>query len=360
MSVLPPVGVAIVGTGNIAGAYATDTVLYPALALRGVTDLDSAKAAAFAAEHGTHHYTTLEDLIADPSVEIVINLTIHHAHKDVTTRLLEGGKHVFSEKPMALNYADAAGLVALAASKGLRLASAPTTLQGEAQQTAWRMIRDGLLGAVRVAYAEVNWGRIEDWHPNPVPFYDVGPMQDVGVYPLTILASILGPVRRVTAAATTLYPHRVTKEGVPFSLRTPDMVIGILEHAGGAITRMTSDFYVSNGTTRQVGIEFHGDKGSLFVESWHNFDVGVHYAQYGKPFSPVPLDAPADSGMHRMRGVNDMALALRKGVPHRFTGELAAHVCEILEAVERSYTNGQPVAVSSSFVAPLPGLEVGS
>jgi predicted dehydrogenase len=350
--------VAIIGTGNIAGAYAQHAALYPALALRGVTDLDSAKAAAFAAEYGTHHYPTLDDVIADPAVEIVINLTIHHAHTAVTTALLEGGKHVFSEKPMALNYADAAGLVALAASKGLRLASAPTTLQGEAQQTAWRMIREGTLGTVRVAYAEVNWGRIEDWHPNPVPFYDVGPMQDVGVYPLTILASILGPIRRVTAAATTLYPHRVTKEGVPFSLRTPDMVIAVLEHEGGAITRMTSDFYVSNGTTRQTGIEFHGDRGSLFVESWHNFDVGVHFAEYGKPLAPVALDTPANSGMDRARGLNDMALALRKGVPHRFTGELAAHVCEVLEAVERSYTNGQPIAVMSSFVAPLPGLEV--
>ncbi len=356
---ISPVGVAIVGCGNIAGSYAKDIALHPALVLRGVTDLDSAKAAAFAAEHDTHHYPTVADLLADPAVEIVVNLTIHHAHKDVTTQLLEGGKHVFSEKPMALNYADAAGLVSLAASKGLRLASAPTTLQGEAQQTAWRIIRDGALGTVRVAYAEVNWGRIEDWHPNPVPFYDVGPMQDVGVYPLTILASIMGPVRRVTAAATTLFPHRVTKEGVPFSLHTPDMVIAVLEHEGGAITRITSDFYVSNGTTRQTGIEFHGDQGSLFIESWHNFDVGVHFAEYGKPFAPVALDTPARAGMDRARGVNDMALALRAGVPHRFTGELAAHVCEILEAVERSYASGSPAAVTSSFVAPLPGLAVG-
>lgn len=354
MSVLPPVGVAIVGCGNIAGPYARDMRLYPTLALRGVTDMDSAKAAAFAAEHQTHHYPTLADLLDDPSVEIVLNLTIHHAHRDVTTQILEGGKHVFSEKPMALSYADAQGLVALAAAKGLRLASAPATLMGEAQQTAWRIIREGQLGTVRVAFAEVNWGRIEAWHPNPAPFYDVGPMQDVGVYPLTILASILGPVRRVTAAATTLYPHRITKEGVPFDLHTPDLVIAALEHEGGAVTRLTADFYVSNQTTRQTGIEFHGDEGSLFMESWHNFNSTLMQAKFGEPMHDIPLDTPTDTPTRWARGLNDLATALREGRPHRFTGELAAHVCEILEAVKNAYQSGQPVAVTSSFTAPAP------
>jgi predicted dehydrogenase len=349
MSVVSPVGVAIIGCGNIAGPYVKDIITQPALSLRGVTDMDSAKAAAFAAEHNTHHYPTLADMLADPSVEIVVNLTIHHAHKEVTTALLEGGKHVFSEKPMALSYADAAGLVELAARKGLRLASAPTTLMGEAQQTAWRIIREGGLGTVRVAYAEVNWGRIESWHPNPGPFYDVGPMQDVGVYPLTILASIFGPVRKVTATATTLYPHRVTKEGVPFSLRTPDFVIAILEHEGGEITRLTTDFYVSNQTTRQTGLEFHGDTGSLYLESWHAFNSPLMMATFGEAYTPIPFDTPTEDYIHWARALNDMAISLRENRPHRFGGDLAAHICEILEAVKHAYEGGQPVAVKSSF-----------
>src|SRR6185295_11959721 len=114
---------------------------------------------------GCRAYPSMEALLADERVELVVNLTIHHAHAATTRLCLEAGKHVHSEKPMALTYEDARGLVELARQKGLRLGCSPFTYMGEAQQTAWKAIREGKLGTVRVAYAEVNWGRIESWHP---------------------------------------------------------------------------------------------------------------------------------------------------------------------------------------------------
>ena len=235
----PIVGVAIIGCGNIAGHYARDLAAYDEIHLCGMTDLDLARAEAMTDEHGGRVYPSTEALLDDPSVDIVVNLTIHHAHYAVTRQCLEAGKHVFSEKPLALTYEEARSLVDLADQKGLRLGCSPFTFMGEAQQTAWKQIREGRLGAVRVAYAEVNWGRIESWHPNPAPFYDVGALYDVGVYPLTLLTTIFGPARRVRAYGTVLYPDRVTTEGQPFHIETPDFMLTTVEWPDGLVVRLT-------------------------------------------------------------------------------------------------------------------------
>ncbi|MCC6614924.1 MAG: Gfo/Idh/MocA family oxidoreductase [Anaerolineae bacterium] len=349
-------GVALIGCGNIAGAYAKDLKNYPEdIALRGVTDLDSARAHAFGQEHETHVYDDVDSLLADPNVQIVVNLTSHFAHKVITERALLAGKHVFSEKPMATTSAEAHMLVDLAHERGLRLACSPFTLMGEAQQTAWKYIRDGKLGKVRVAYAEVNWGRIESWHPAPGPFYEVGALFDVGVYPLTILTSIFGPVKRVVSYGKVLHADRVTKEGIPFHINTPDFAVSMLETESGTIVRLTTDFYVSNQTSRQTGIEFHGDAGSLFLESWHNFTCKVQYAEFGQPFEDVPLlRQPTAERVPWGRGVHELVTALVENRPHRFSGEQAAHVTDILTAAARSMTDNQPVELTSRFTPPLP------
>ena len=196
---MTPLGLGIVGTGNIAGAYARDILTHPQIRLAAAADLDAGRAVAFGAEHGCRIHQSLDDLLADPSVDIVVNLTVHHAHYEVTKRALQAGRHVYSEKPLALRSKEAHELVALAASRGMRLGCSPSTFLGEAQQTAAALIRDGRLGPVRAVYAEVNWGRIETWHPTPIPFFDVGVMVDVGVYPLTLVTAILGPARSVRA-----------------------------------------------------------------------------------------------------------------------------------------------------------------
>ena len=186
-------GLGIVGTGNIAGGYARDVLTHPGIRLVAATDLQADRANAFAAEHGCRAHESLDELLADPEVDIVVNLTVHHAHHDVTKRALAAGRHVYSEKPLALTPDEARELVELATARGLRLGCSPSTFLGEAQQTVAATLQRGALGQVRAIYADVNWGRIETWHPAPAPFYDVGVLVDVGVYPLTLVTSMLGP-----------------------------------------------------------------------------------------------------------------------------------------------------------------------
>src|SRR5690242_8658079 len=212
-----PLGVGIVGCGNIAGPYARTIAGHlDELRLVAVTDIDPARATALAAEHGVRALPSLDALVADPAVDIVVNLTFHHVHYDLSRTALEAGRHVYSEKPMALDGRRAHELVSIAAANGVRIACAPSTFLGEAQQTAGAIIRRGDLGTVRAIYANVNWGRIETWHPAPVPFYDVGVLFDVGVYPLTIATAFIGPAVAVDARGWDLMPERQTLDGAAY------------------------------------------------------------------------------------------------------------------------------------------------
>ena len=351
-------GVAILGCGNIAEAYAQNLSIYPPIDLIGMADLEPQRAEALAAKFGCRAYPSLEAVLADDAVDLVVNWTIHHAHQETTTRCLEAGKHVHSEKPLALTYEGAQALVELARQKGLRLGCSPYTYMGEAQQTAWKLIREGRLGPIRVVYAEVNWGRIEAWHPAPGPFYQVGALFDVGVYPLTLLTTIFGPARKVWAYGAVLHPNRVTQEGVPFHIETPDFVVALVELENGPLIRLTTDFYVSRRSSKQDGIEFHGDMGTVYLASWHDFDVAVEFAEFNQPFQPVPLVKEGYRGSrHHVewgRAVLEMVEAIAAGRPHRATGEQAAHVVEILDAVTQSMQTSQPVSIHSSFTPPAP------
>jgi predicted dehydrogenase len=348
-----PLRVAIAGCGNIAGPYAKTMQAYPQVELAGATDVLPERAQALTAEYGGRAYATLDELLADPAVDLVVNLTIHHAHPAVITHCLEAGKHVHSEKPLAMEYAAARQLVDLAAARGLRLSCSPITYMGEAQQTAWKVIRSGELGAVRVVYCEVNWGRIESWHPNPGPFYEVGALFDVGVYPLTLVTSFLAPVRRVTAYGKVLHPDRVTKEGVSFHIDTPDWVVAAVELADGTVVRLTTNFYVG-GHGKQKGLEFHGDLGSLYLSSFQDFDAAVEVSENGKAYAPAPYVRSPFRGVDWGRAVAEIADAIAEDRPQRATGAQAAHVVEVCCAISESLAAGRPVDVTSTFTPPTP------
>ena len=348
-----PLRVGIAGCGNIAGPYARTMQGYPQIELAGATDVFPERARALTADYGGRAYATLEEMLADPAIDLVVNLTIHHAHPAVITQCLEAGKHVHSEKPLAMTYAEAKGLVDLAAARGLRLSCSPITFMGEAQQTAWKAIRSGDLGKVRVVYCEVNWGRIESWHPNPGPFYEVGALFDVGVYPLTLVTTFLAPARRVTAYGKVLHPDRVTQEGMPFHIETPDWVVAAVELADGTVVRLTTNFYVG-GHGKQKGLEFHGDLGSLYLSSFQDFDAAVELSPYGEEYAPVPYVRPPFDGIDWGRSVAEIADAIAEGRPQRASGAQAAHVVEICAAISESLQTGRPVDVTSSFTPPWP------
>jgi predicted dehydrogenase len=270
----------------------------------------------------------------------------------VIKQSLTAGKHVYTEKPLTLETAQALELVQLAASKGLKLAGAPITFLGEAQQTAIKLIREGKIGDVRVVYAEVNHGRIESWHPNPAPFYAVGPMLDVGVYPLALVTALFGPAERLTAFAKTLKPNRITKDGTPFTIEAPDFYVVNIEFPGGKLVRLTADFYVSNKTRQGEGIEFHGDIGSLHLDSWFMANSSLSFAEFGQDYAPVALVREAKVSLDWARGLQDFTDAIKENRVSRVTGEHAAHVVEILEATNQSAKTGKTVELHSRFTPP--------
>jgi predicted dehydrogenase len=346
-------GIGIVGTGNIAGGYARDIKPHPELRLVAATDIDPVRLAAFAAEHSCRAHASLDDLLVDPEIDIVVNLTTHHAHYAVTRRALESGRHVYSEKPMALHATEARELIALAGARGLRLGCSPATFLGEAQQTAAAWIRGGRLGTVRAIYADVSWGRIETWHPSPASFFDVGVMVDVSVYPLTLATSIIGPARSVRAWAWDVMRDRVALDGTPFRIGSPDLIIAAVELEGGAVMRLTASFYVGKPVKGRGALEFHGDAASLALGSFQDFNASVEVGRYDGSYEPVPHVRPPYAGIAWARGLADMAAAITEGRPHRIAAEQAAHVVDILEAAKASMAaDGQRVAVTSTISAP--------
>jgi Predicted dehydrogenases and related proteins len=350
---MTPFGIGIVGTGNIAGGYARDALTHPEIRLVAATDLDAGRLAVFAEAHGVRAHPTLDDLLADDAVDIIVNLTVHHAHHEVTKRALEAGRHVYSEKPLALRSSEARELVELAATRGLRLGCSPSTFLGEAQQTAAAWIRSGRLGTVRAIYAEVNWGRIETWHPAPAPFYDVGVLVDVGVYPLTLVTTMVGPARSVRAWGWDLKPERTTIDGTPFRIGSPDLIVAAIELEGGPVVRLTASFYVGRPARLRGSLEFHGDDASLALGSFQDFDATVEVGAYGEDYEPVAHVRPAFRGTAWARGVAEMAAAITEGRPHRASAEQAAHVVDILEAAAVSMADGgRRIEISSTFPAP--------
>jgi predicted dehydrogenase len=347
-------GIALIGTGDIAKGYIKDLLTYPDLEVMGVVDMNTERAQQFGTEHGVPVFQDVESVLDDPGVALIVNLTSHHAHKQVTEQALRAGKHVYSEKPLALTSSDAWELVTLANQQNVRLACSPFSVIGEAQQTLWKWVREGKLGKVRVVYAEMNWGRIETWHPAPIPFYEVGAFFDVGVYPLAVLTSIFGPVKWVQSYGTVVLPDRMTKDGVPYTITTPDWMVSIMEMSDGTQVRLTTGFYVANKSSRQQGIEVHGDLGSLHLDSTGVFNTTVTHIPFGGEPEKVEHIRDPYPGIPWGRGVHEVATAIRDDCPHLFSGEQAAHIVDVLSAHNESMSTNQRVAVTSTFDPPVP------
>jgi predicted dehydrogenase len=353
----PPLKVAVVGCGNIAGGYGEAMRRYPQIKILGASDLDPARAKEWVGKNGGKAYASLAEVLADPQVEAVVNLTIQQAHVEVVTKCLEAGKHVHSEKPLAPTYAEAKKLVDLAAAKNLRLSCAPVTWLGEAQQTTWKLIRDGKIGTPRVVYATVDWGRIESWHPNPAPFYAAGPVFDVAVYPISMLTAWFGPVVRVTAGAGVLLPNRTTKDGMPFTFTTEDWATAVLDFKSGLKARLCANFYVVNPTQHQATIDFHGDDGSINTE-WFAATAKVRLCANGGSYRRIPpVRQVAGAGAWYVdwaAGVYALWQGLRTNQPHPTGGAQAAHVVEIMEAVHSSAREGRAIQLAGDFPLPKP------
>ncbi|WP_238156587.1 Gfo/Idh/MocA family protein [Kribbella sp. VKM Ac-2571] len=350
--------VGIVGTGVISGTYLDHLGKLPGVDVVAVADLDLARAQTIADKNPAIRAVSPEDLYAADDIEIVVNLTIPAAHAAVHQAALAAGKHVYGEKPLAMDRTEAEPLLKYAAANDLRIGCAPDTVLGTGTQTARAVIDRGDIGTPHAATAFMVTPGHELWHPAPEFYYQPGggPVLDMGPYYVTSLVTLLGPVVRVTARAGQSKQqrkiHTGPRAGTVFDVEVPTHVTGVLEHESGALTTVLMSFDVWAG--RLPRIEVHGTEGSLSVPDPNGFDGAVELVTpEQREWTEVSV-AGGYAGAGRGVGVADMARALRTGEPHRASGELAYHVLDVLESFIDSAVQDQPLNVSSAVARPAP------
>jgi predicted dehydrogenase len=358
-------GVGLIGTGNISSAY-LKAILgkdgmagFPVLDIKALADMRPEAAEARAAEFGLRA-TSIEALLADPEIALVVNLTIPRAHVDVGRQCLAAGKHVYSEKPLGISFAEGRALRDAALAAGLRLGSAPDTFLGGSHQQARALVDSGVLGQIVGGTAFFQAPGHESWHPDPAFYYDIGggPVLDMGPYYITDLVNLLGPVSRVSAMASRLRRERTItsepKKGQVMPVRVDTHVTGALGFANGAIVQVGLSFDVAGH--RHVPLEIYGTEQSLIVPDPNFFGGTVELKEKGRDaaWTPIAHDQPYADGNYRSLGVADMALGILENRPHRANGDLALHVLEVMEAFEVAAREGRTIAIATSVERPAP------
>ncbi len=210
---MKPFNVGVLGIGDISDVYISHLKSYDIVSVVACAGRDLEKARRKAEAHGLPKaYATAAALIADPDINIVLNLTLPAVHAELTTMALQAGKHVYTEKPLAATYVEGKRILALAKERGLSVCCAPDTFLGGRLQTCRRLIDDGSIGEVTAASAFVVSHGHEWFHPNPEFFYKpgAGPLLDIGPYYVTALVSLLGPARAVSERSESLRDSRIT------------------------------------------------------------------------------------------------------------------------------------------------------
>ncbi len=344
-----PVGVGVIGAGVISTQYLDNLTTFPDVRVLFVADIDVARAQAQAEKYGVPGFGTTEELLAQPDIEIVVNLTIPAAHVDVALQALAAGKNVWTEKPIALDRESGTALLAEAHRLGLRVATAPDTFLGAGLQGGKRLIEDGRIGTPLTALTLFQASGPESWHPNPDFLYakGAGPLFDMGPYYITTLVQNLGPVRRVAATASTARTTRVIgsgpRAGETFPVEVPTHVSALIEFESGASAQ--SVFSFQSQLSRSGFVEIAGTEGTLVFPDPNNFEGDlVLWGEGAAEAETIPTQKIAERGT----GVVELARAIRAGVPERASGEQAYHVLDILVSIIEAAETGQFVEVAST------------
>jgi len=355
--------VGIVGAGNISATYVATLHTFDFIRVKSIHDMNEAAAEKLAAQFGVQA-TSLEAILADPEIGLVINLTTPISHHAISKHALLAGKHVYSEKPLGVSMEEGEELMALAHAGGLRLGCAPDTFLGGGHQLTRRLIDEGRIGKPVSATAMLLLPGHEHWHPNPAFFYHRGggPMLDVGPYYVTNLITLLGPVREVFGTARITRVERTVKSeprrGEVIKVQVPTHLTGVIEfHSGATVTIATSFDVVKH---RHNQIEIYGLEGSMVTPDPNNFTGKVEVFRAGdEAWQEVPVDHPYTQGVPGFAGLRglgaaEMVDALRTGRPHRVSAELAFHALEVMTAFERSALSRKAIAIRSSCGRPEP------
>jgi len=363
--------IALVGCGYVSAYYIQTLPLHPELVLRGVMDRDDARSGSLAKILSVHQYESLNAVLEDDQVDIVLNLTNPRNHYEVTRACLEAGKHVYTEKPLAMSLSRAKELVETADRSGLYLASAPCTLLNDAGQTFWKAVRDKVVGDIRLVYAEMDDGMV---HRMPyrkwVTEYGVGwPYRDEfetgctvehAGYVLTWLAAVFGPAKTVTAFSSCLVPNKIRGESE--AITTPDFSVACIQFESGVVARMTCGLFAP----KDLKIQCFGDEGVLYVDDSRVDRSAVYSRKYISVRRRVMLTpwkkrctrirtekywGHGKNALHRdfCSGMAEMSEAIKKGCSCRLNASFSLHVNELTLAIQNARDTDVPYRMTTTF-----------
>jgi predicted dehydrogenase len=352
-----PVRVGVIGCGNISAIYLGNAKRFPMLEFVACADLVPERAAERAAEYGVPRVCEVAQLLEDPEIELVLNLTIPVAHAEIALAAVERGKSVYNEKPLTIELADGRQLPDRARERGVRVGCAPDTFLGAGLQTCRKLIDDGAIGEPVAATASMLCHGHEHWHPDPAFYYQPGggPLFDMGPYYLTALVSLLGPVRRVTGSVRASFPERTIgsrpRAGEKIAVKVPTHVAAVLDFDDGAIATLVMSFDV---WARENRIELYGSEGTLGVPDPNRFGGPVLLRRADETeWSEAPLVHDIVDNARGL-GLADMAEGLRADRAARASGELALHVLETMHAVHDASHDGRHVDLRTTADRPEP------
>ncbi|GAB2537375.1 Gfo/Idh/MocA family protein [Gracilibacillus alcaliphilus] len=348
--------VGIVGCGNISKIYLENNQRFSNYTIEAVADLLLERAQERAEEFDIPKAYTTDELLQDPEIDLVINLTIPAVHAEIAIKALENGKHVYGEKPLAVEREEGQRILEFAKQQGLYVGNAPDTFLGAGIQTCQRLIEDGWIGKPVSATAFMMVPGHERWHPDPAFYYKKGggPMFDMGPYYLTALIALMGPIKRVTGSAQTTYSERtITSEpkyGETITVETPTQINGVLDFESGAVCSIITSF--DTWHHHLPNIEIYGTEGSLMVPDPNTFGGPVYVRRKDSAeWSEIPLlQGFADNS--RGLGVAEMADAILTSRKSRIDGELAYHVLDIMHGIHESSQSGRHYETVSRCAKP--------
>ena len=350
----------LIGCGNICGAYLRNNAAFPHVRIVKCASRGGESARAAAEQFGLVA-VTVDELLRDPEIDMILNLTVPAAHVELNLRALEAGKHVYTEKPFAITRDEAREVLRVASEKGLRVGCAPDTFLGGGHQTCRKLLDSGAVGRIAGGCAIMAYRGPESWHPNSGFYYKrgAGPLMDMGPYYITALVNLLGPVKRVAGfggRAVDLRLGRDANLGKTYPVEVDTHIAAVLEFASGAVVNLTMSFDVFRLSAQMENcIELWGLDGAIRTPDPNTFSGEVRYANAdsGSGWTTPENTFPYNDNM-RLIGLADMAAGIELGRPHRCSGELACHVtdvmCSILDAVEQ----GRTVAIESTCDRPAP------
>jgi predicted dehydrogenase len=354
--------IGVIGCGTVSVPYLRNLTPAPDVDVVACSDLVLERARARAAEFGIGRACTQAELLADPTIELVVNLTIPSAHFEVTMAALRAGKHVWTEKPLSMDRTEAEALLREADRRGLHVGCAPDTVLGAGLQTCRRLIDEGVIGEPMAAAACFMSRGPETWHPDPVFLYQpgAGPLFDIGVYYLSSLVNLLGPVGRVSAFGRVLFAERVIgsgpRAGEAFSVGTDTYVTSILQFESGALANMVTAFGIWGADLPKLQV--HGSGGVLNVPDPNTFGgpitANLHSDEEGWRDLPLAYDHTDHCRNCRGIGVIEMAQAVREGRAPRASGAIAHHVLDVMQSLAESALSGRHVEVATTCERPSP------